>query len=144
MLYRLQEFGIYGNFLVLTNSFFTGRQINIKVNNYIHPAPPCNIGLPQESVLSPLLFIIYVRDMLSEVKVTSLSCADDCTVLMFAMDDSELQEMLQNNCQIIKTWMAKWKLQVNYQKTEIVVFNGTISLSTRNLNSIQLSPTSKV
>ena len=78
-LYRLLELGLGGNFLHVIDSFLSKREINLKINNYIHPASKCQIGPPQGSVLSPLLFIIYIRDMLSNIAGTGLQYADDCT-----------------------------------------------------------------
>ncbi|KAF6040161.1 MAP3K7 [Bugula neritina] len=127
MIYRLQELGLEGNYLHVIDSFLTKREISLKINNHIHPATKCQIGLPQGSVLSPLLFIIYIRDMLSSIDGTGLQYADDCTVLMTGKDSSELQIRIENNCQQIQTWMDRWNLLINYQKTEIVVFNGDIT-----------------
>ncbi|KAF6026556.1 MAP3K7 [Bugula neritina] len=144
MIYRLQELGLEGNYLHVIDSFLTKREISLKINNHIHPATKCQIGLPQGSALSPLLFIIYIRDMLSSIDGTGLQYADDCTVLMTGKDSSELQIRIENNCQQIQTWMDRWNLLINYQKTEIVVFNGDITPPIINANTIQISTSSKV
>jgi len=119
MLYRLQELGLAGNFLHVIDSFLSKRKINLKINNYTHPTSKFQIGLPQGSVLSPLLFIIYIRDMLSNIAGRGLQYADDCTVLMTGRDSTELQTKIENNCQQLQNWMDRWNLLINYQKTEI-------------------------
>ena len=144
MVDRIKELGISGNFLAITNSFLTSRKIHLKVNNHIHRAAKCEIGLPQGSVLSPLLFIVYIRDMLSDVDGTGLQYADDCTLLMTARTSTELQTKCQVNCDLIQQWMTKWKLKINYSKTEIVIFNGDLRAPLINNHKITISDNSKV
>ena len=105
MILRLKELGISGNFLHVIHSFLTTRFINLKVNGYTHPAKICTTGLPQGSVLSTLLFIIYTRDMLSETVGKGLQYPDDCTVLFTGTDSRELQKTCQLNCTKIQPWI---------------------------------------
>ena len=64
MLTRLTNIGVGGDFYQVVNAFLTTRQV--KVNDYTRPAELCSRRLPQVSVLSPLLFILFIRDMLLE------------------------------------------------------------------------------
>lgn len=144
MIQRLQELGIDGPFLQVIHAFLANRKISLKVNSYIHQAAKCEIGLPQGSVLSPLLFILYIRDMMTHTIGTSLQYADDCTLLITGSDSKDLQERCQQNLNTIHEWIEKWRLKINYQKTEIVVFNGTISPPTMGNSIIKISESSKV
>ena len=105
MIFRLKELGISGNSLHVIHAFLTTRFINLKVNSYTHPAKICTTGLPQGSVLSTLLFIIYTRDMLSETVRKGLQYPDDCTVLFTGTDSRELQKTCQLNCTKIQPWI---------------------------------------
>ena len=144
MIYRLEELGIKGNFLQLINSFLTTREISLKVNSYTHPAQKCTVGLPQGSVLSPLLFIIYIRDMLEHTSGTGLQYADDCTVLFTANSSEDLQDICKSNCDNIQKWMDKWRLKVNYQKTEVIPFHGQLVPPTMKSVPIRISESTKV
>ena len=143
MLQRLHNIGISGAFAAVTKAFLTSRQIQLKVNDYIRPAEICTRGLPQGSVLSPLLFIIFIRDMLNNIHGTGLQFADDCTILMSASNQTELQETMDRNCATIHHWMEKWQLKVNCSKTEIVVFNGQLSPPLLGTGSIQIVGSSR-
>ena len=123
LLYRLAELGFRGKFLKLIENFLKHRKLRICVNNYISPAKLCNIGLPQGSVLSPLLFLIYIRDMLANADGLSLQYADDCSVICSKPDQTSLHQTLGSTCQIITDWLKKWRLKVNCGKTDSIFFN---------------------
>lgn len=136
MIYRLKELGIEGNFLRVVNSFLTERKISLKVDNNFHQAKKCNIGLSQGSVLSPLLFIIYIRDMLTDTDGICSQYADNCTVLVTGEDSLTLQNKMDTNCRLIQSWMTQWKLVINYQKTEIFLFRGHLTPLQINGNDV--------
>ena len=144
IIHRLLCLGIKGSFIMVVQSFLKNRKLTLKINNFLHNPVRCEKGLPQGSVLSPLLFILYIKDMLLNIKGTCLQYADDCTVLMTAKTSAELQGNCQANCQLIQNWMLKWKLEVNYQKTELVVFNGNLRPSKMGNNTLQVTGFSKV
>ena len=65
LLHKLYKFGIRGKILQLIASFLTTRTTKLKVNEFISVAHILTmLGLPQGAVLSPILFIIYVSDLL--------------------------------------------------------------------------------
>ena len=67
LIVKLSEAGITGDVLALIHNLLFNRLIHLKINSHLGKARPChNFGLPQGSVLSPLLFILYVTDMIDE------------------------------------------------------------------------------
>ena len=66
LLYKLQNIGVTGNLLSIIQSFLSNRLSFIKIGNYHSNNFPIHIGLPQGSVLSPTLFILFINDFIDE------------------------------------------------------------------------------
>ena len=65
LIWKLYNVGIKGKLLRIIYSFLDNRKVLLKVNGFIGPKHLCNlIGVPQGSVLSPILFIIFISDLL--------------------------------------------------------------------------------
>ena len=78
-------------------------------------------GVPQGSILGPLLFILYVNDLPAAAPGTSLF-ADDTTLLRASPNITGLMSNLANGIQRVITWMSSWRLSPNLSKTKIMLF----------------------
>ena len=147
MLIKLFDYGIRGKFLGILHSFLTGRKVKLKINNHIGPERICElIGLPQGAVLSPLLFIIFIADLLKTQNLppTIRDCtqcfkyADDGSVSVIGNNPLQCQQNMQIVCDYISGWCKKWRMVVNcnVNKTEVIILN------TAGYNSI--TPTSPI
>ena len=149
MIYKLNKLGINGQFLRLIYSFLNKRTISIKVNDFIGPSRPVGkFGLPQGSVLSPLLFIIYISDLLQTQNLpasviewtTSFKYADDGSVLIVGKDVHDCAVKMRKICNYLTTWCEKWRLAVNCDKdkTEVILIKSKNSENTV-LQKLQIS-----
>ena len=97
LLTKLHKLGIKGNIFHLIRNFLFGRTVQLNVNGTIGNARPCSdYGLPQGSVLSPVLFKIYLYDFL-----TQLSTNDTVSIFKFA-DDGTIKIAAENSEKCVK------------------------------------------
>ena len=89
-------------------------------------------GLPQGSVLSPILFVVFINDLLQEFSPDSLvsAFADDLAVACTGRDKLELQRSLQVETDKVVDWSRRWKLDLNVAKCESCLF----TMDTREAN----------
>ena len=129
LIVKLHKLNIKGKILHLINNFLTSRVVQLNVNNYKGEEKKCaEYGLPQGSALSPILFKIYLMDMLEEMEskeeISVLKFADDATVKVSAETTTECNEQLNNILKELHLWCQKWRMVINCNrdKTEYVCF----------------------
>ena len=87
-------------------------------------------GVPQGSILGPMLFVMYVNDLANVVCNCSIIMYVDDTVLFFANPDtSVIQEKLNDNLSLMDTWLRDNCLFLNTSKTESMVFGSHARLT---------------
>ena len=121
-MYKLQNIGVTGNSFSIIQAFLSNRISFIKVGNYHSNNFPIHIGLPQGSVLSPTLFILFIKDFIEEYTIR-FKFADDTALILTADDILQLANRTQAAAENFKRWCDKWRMAVNGSKTEIVLFN---------------------
>ena len=92
-------------------------------------------GMPQGSILGPLLFLIFINDLNTAVELCGTSMyADDTTVFYFARDEEELALSIQYDMQSISYWMRQNRLNLNVSKTKFMKVGSRQRLNgTRNI-----------
>ena len=124
MLYRLMEVGIPMQLVKVFRSFLCNRTVKLQINDYCSEGKPHVIGLPQGSVLSPIFFSIFIRDMVSqEPNQMPLQYADDATMLFNAHNSQTLCANINGTITKIHQWLLKWRLKLNCSKTSLIFFN---------------------
>ena len=120
LLLKLDAVGIRGRLLAWIRAFFTCRMQRVVVNGAYSSWLPVRSGVPQGSVLGPLLFIIYVNDIYSVIHNSSHGMfADDLTLYraVRTLDDCEL---LPNDLTNVASWSQRWQLKLNWTKCEAI------------------------
>ena len=115
------------------NNIATNRKQLVEIDKIRSPCKPINCGVPQGSILGPLLFLIYINDMANKCPLGNIRLfADDTNIFLSHGNINELY----SNAQQILTYLYKWfqdnKLTVNSSKSNFTIF--TTPYKRRNIN----------
>lgn len=124
LLCKLERYGVRGIVLQLLASYLSDRRQYVCVGTDRSGVSPVKFGVPQGSILGPLLFIVYINDLPSYIKAGRMTLfADDTTVLISGKNHEELDRCALATEGDIKNWFAANRLLVNDAKTQKIVFS---------------------
>ena len=108
--------------------FLVCRVIQVNVNGFMSNQLNPKAGVPQGSVLSPLIFLVYVNNLPSpHHKQNSLSqFADDTAQWVFSLNVCFAARFLQQDLLNLAMWYAKWKIKLNPEKTQVIIFSRSV------------------
>lgn len=137
LMYKMSYYGIRGVALNWFKSYLSGRKQFVTIGKTDSNLESINIGVPQGSVLGPLLFLIYMNDI-------QFACNDACIILfaddsnVFVYDKTADKLFIKANhiCHNIAQWFGCNLLSLNYDKTSYTIFhaNQTINSDISNNN----------
>ena len=116
---KLTRYGIKGKVHRWISDYLFNRKHQVIVNGESSKWAPVTSGIPQGSVLGPLLFTIYINDLPKETKSPTFLFADD-TKLFQRMKDATDQEVLQDDLNKLKAWSDKWQLIFHPEKCKVL------------------------
>lgn len=122
---KLERYGFRGVFLDLMKSYLQDRTQTLSINAQSCTRNLTSFGLPQGTVLSPILFILYVNDILN-VKLrnaTVLSFADDTAIVCTGRTWGEVHSAAEQNIAKVKSWLDRNMLSLNLDKTNYIAFS---------------------
>ena len=118
IIYKLTQNGISGNLLNLFEDFLKERKERVVLNGQVSTWKNINAGVPQGSILGPLLFLIYIND-LTEGLATNVKLFADDTYLFYVVDDNQTSANdLNKDLKIINNWAFRWKMNFNPNPTK--------------------------
>ena len=92
-------------------------------------------GIPQRSVLGPLLFILFINDLHRAVEFSSVHHFADATNLILTDKSMEnINEHINRDLQLVVEWVRANRLSLNTSKTELLIFKPKNKITTKNLN----------
>ena len=134
LIHKLQAAGLRGQALAWCSHFVTGRYQRVRVGNVLSPPEPLHAGVPQGAILSPLLFSLYVNDIVSSVDEEVNLFADDTSVYVTDKSASSLQRRLQSVIDRLSLWFRSWAVTVNPSKSALMVLTTRRSVPVVSVN----------
>ena len=136
LIYKLECYGIRSNCLNWFVSYLRNRMQRVEVNGVSSAWNTVDCGVPQGSILGPLLFIIYMNDL-------PLTCKS-AEIILFA-DDTNLTaigctvENVQSDLECLNKWLIANKLVINISKTVQMTVKSSASNCSFNLNALDIT-----
>ena len=125
LLRKLELYGIKGNALKLVKSYLSNRSQVCRVSGSTSSKCTISCGVPQGSILGPLLFLIYVNDLPQCLdKTTARLFADDTNLTASGETITDVEIIMNSELANIKEWLMTNKLSLNVAKTEFMLIGG--------------------
>ena len=111
--------------------YLGGRVQAVEISSVFSEFRSVTCGVPQGSILGPLLFLIYVNDMKAAVTCELLLYADDSALLASSSDVSEIEDVLSRELESVSEWLVENRLSLHLGKTESILFGSNKRLAKR-------------
>ena len=123
LLKKLYHYGIRGAALDLLSSYLSNRFQFVTVNGVSSKKALVKHGVPQGSVLGPLLFVLYINDLHNAIKYSTVHhFADDTNLINFNKSPKHLNNQINKDLWYLCSWLNANKISLHATKTEYVIF----------------------
>lgn len=135
LLFKMNEFNISIPLIRITASYLKNRSFQVKVGDAKSTKTKMSGGVAQGGVLSPNLYNIYTADIPknSGLDTKVFTYADDTAILTHSRNLNLASRYLQTAADSILDWMKQWKIKINPNKTQAIVFSKKNTLPSEEL-----------
>ena len=121
---KLAAYGLSEDALMHILSYLSNRKQCVRINDTYSEFENIIMGVPQGSILGPLLFILSIKDLFFFILIASVhNFADDNTLSAFAQNVSKLINILQSESEVISDWFKKKQMTVNPYRFQVIIMN---------------------
>ena len=124
--FKLRSMGVGGKFLNIISSFLSDRVQRVSLDGKYSSFSRVVSGVPQGSVLGPLLFILFTADMWNNISSKMIAYADDTSLFVEVpspADRSTVAAMLNNDLYKISSWCEQWGMKLNPSKSHSMIIS---------------------
>ena len=118
LIYKLRQYGFSGNLLALLTDFLSNRKQRVVLNGQHSSWADIKAGVPQGSILGPLLFLVYINDLTENLHSNPKLFADDTSLFSIVADEALSNSYLNDDLKKINDWAYKWKMSFNPDSTK--------------------------
>ena len=122
LLTKLQDVGASTSVLQWLNSYLTNRYEVVRIHSAVSDPLPIEYGVPQGSILGPLLFSIYINDFPEAPRNCSTEWYVDDTRLFLSQDIRRIVKEMNEDLLRVRNWCFRNRLLLNPDKTKLIVF----------------------
>jgi hypothetical protein len=105
------------------NNYLSERKQRVVINSSTSSWRDLNAGVPQGSILGPLLFIVFINDILTDINSTMKLFVDDNSLYLIVDDPQETAQTLNNDLVKLHAWSTTWLVNFNPQKAETMTIS---------------------
>ena len=113
LIFKLKQNGINGNLLNLLENYLSNRKQRVVLNGIQSDWNPILSGVPQGSILGPLLFLIFINDLTDNIHSSIKLYADDCSLFARVGNIETTHGQLMADLDTITKWANLWKMKFN-------------------------------
>ena len=123
LLRKLEHYGIRGSVNNLFKTYLNNRFHSVEILNKTSKQILLKHGVPQGSVLGPLLFLIYINDLHNAIKHSKVfHFADDTSLINSNISLKKINKQVNQDLTLLSNWLRANKICLNAKKTEIIIF----------------------
>ena len=132
-MFKLRQNGIEGKLLEWLNSYLCQRKQKVGIKFCFSGLKSIFAGVPQGSVLEPLLFLVYINDIAKHLFSLTRLFLDDSSLFYAAAHIVDIVGIINHDLQLLTSWARQWLVTFNPLKTEAVLFTLKNYISFLNL-----------
>ena len=125
LLLKLENYGINENLLLWLEDYLKNRSQKVCINENFSSQKSISAGVPQGSVLGPLLFLIYINDISEDLKGLARLFADDTFLSYSSIEIYQIEMILNEDLPKLTVWAKKWPIVFNPLKTEVMLISNS-------------------
>ena len=123
LLFKLKSIGISDSLLLWFRDYLAIRKQRVVLPGAASSWKHIKAGVPQGSILGPLLFLIYINDIVEDIHSCIRLFADDTSLYIIVDNPLQAAESLNEDLDKIHLWAAKWLVSFNPAKSESILFS---------------------
>jgi len=128
LLYKIKK-SLPENYYLILRSYLEDRHFLVNSQDAYTNLRQIRAGVPQGSVLGPMLYLLFTNDLPTTPQVLTATYADDTAIVASSNNAVTATQLLQSNINKIQEWLEKWRIKINESKSTHVTFTTRIDTS---------------